>query len=80
VRRRYPAEHRDGKPCQRPGCLNQGRLRAQSGAKKKGRSIYLCASCLDSLRADQLNDLFLQFAGGVALAATSSKRKTTRCP
>ena len=52
------------KPCQRPGCLNLGRMRLQK-RKHTTRSLHLCDGCLESLLAIYLNDLFTKF--GAAL-------------
>jgi hypothetical protein len=48
--------------CRRPGCPNLGKPRSQRRAGAK-RTLHLCDECFEQLRADQLNDLFLQFAG-----------------
>ena len=50
------------RPCQRPGCLSEGQLRSQ-GSSGKRRTVYLCTECFAKLRADQLRDLFVRFAG-----------------
>ena len=47
-------------PCQRPGCLNLGRMRLQK-RKHTIRSLRLCDWCLESLLAIHLNDLFVKF-------------------
>jgi hypothetical protein len=48
------------KPCQRPGCLNLGRMRLQK-RKHTTRSLHLCDSCLESLLPIYINDLFTKF-------------------
>jgi len=48
------------KPCQRPGCLNLGRMRLQKH-KPIIRSLYLCDGCVESLLPIDLNDLFVEF-------------------
>jgi len=48
------------KSCQRPGCLNLGRMRLQKH-KPIIRSLYLCDGCLESLLPIDLNDLFVEF-------------------
>jgi|SRR6516164_3703964 len=48
------------KPCQRPGCLNLGRMRFQK-RKHTTRFLYLCDECLESLLAIHINDLFVKF-------------------
>jgi hypothetical protein len=47
-------------PCQRPGCLNLGRMRLQK-RKHTSRSLHLCGGCLESLLPIYLNDLFVKF-------------------
>jgi len=47
-------------PCQRPGCLNLGRMRFQR-RKHITRSFHLCDWCLESLLAIDLNNLFVKF-------------------
>jgi hypothetical protein len=61
--------------CQRPGCLNQGRLRSQHAARRKLRMIYLCTECLENLRADQIYDLFRRFAENSNDAIGELKRR-----
>jgi hypothetical protein len=50
------------RPCQGPGCLDQGKLRSQHRMGRKMRTLYLCAGCFGDLSVVKLNDLFLPFA------------------
>ena len=58
--RRAGASVLSTKPCQRPGCLNFGRMRLQK-RKHTTRALYLCDGCLESLPAIHINDLFVKF-------------------
>src|SRR6516164_10751531 len=64
------------KPCQRPGCLNLGRMRFQK-RKHTTRFLYLCDECLESLLAIHINDLFTKF--GKAPNMESAKRLPCDC-
>jgi hypothetical protein len=48
------------KRCQRPLCLDFGRLRV-SRRISSIRTLYLCDHCLESMLPIHVNDLFLKF-------------------
>jgi hypothetical protein len=61
-------------PCQRPLCLDLGRIRVQR-RQHSFRMLYICDHCLEALLPIYLDDLFVKFGKPIELDRPKNGRQ-----